>query len=134
MGFFYEPEPYEMYDGGFPLPHENKAEHTGKFISTVKKHAVFRKGVWDLEPAEYPCWYGIENIGFIFVNCWADPLIEYKGKQFSCFYVEDTMWEEFREDHPHGTDEEFDQYMRDNKDEVYELCENIVNYTEKEAV
>lgn len=104
------------------------------FKSTMKRKWVNYNGVYKLEPEEYPYWYGIEGIGFIFQNCWADPLIEYKGKQFSCFYVEDAMWEEFREDHPHGTEEEFDQYMRDNKDEVYELCENIVNYTEEEAV
>lgn len=136
MGFFYEPEPQEMYDGEFPLPRKDETEHGGKFISTIDTELFFNtsKGAWDIKPKEYPCWYGIEDIGFKFVNMYADPLIEYKGKQFSCFYVEDAMWSWFQEDCPHGTEKEFEQYMRDHKADVYELCENIVNYTEEEAV
>lgn len=79
---------------------------------------------------EFPDWYGIPNIGFIFVNTQSDPLIEYKGRRCSCFVVEDTMWENWIHDDNGNllTDREkdfdgFDEYMLENKEKVYELCE-----------
>lgn len=74
------------------------------------------------EDKGYPDWYGIPGIKFIWHNAWADPEIEYKGKRCSCFIVEDTMWERYREDHEDNMDA-FGNYMRENADEVYELCE-----------
>ena len=71
---------------------------------------------------KYPLWYGIPGIKFIFVNEWADPLIEYKGRRCSCFIIEDTMLERFHEDDL-SDPEEFGRYMQENADEVYELCE-----------
>lgn len=76
-------------------------------------------------------WYGIEGIEFIFLNEWADPLIEYKGKRCSCFIVEDTMWERFNEEYGASLKavpepirmNMFGNYMRENEDEVKELCE-----------
>lgn len=88
-------------------------------------------GVKPLE--DYPNWYGIENIKFIWHNEWADPTLVYKGKEFSCSYVEDTMWERYTHDDDgnyikeRGDDlDGFDKYMLENKDEVYELCEAII--------
>lgn len=87
-------------------------------------------GVRALE--DYPDWYGIEGIKFIWHGEWADPTIVYKGKEFSCYYVEDTMWERFTHDDDDNfipeRDQDFDgfyKYMLENKDEVYELCEAI---------
>jgi len=87
---------------------------------------------WDKESelAKLPDWYGIEGIKYIWHNEWADPEIEYKGKRCSCYIVEDTMWERWihddddnlipeKENNPDG----FDEYMRENADEVKELCE-----------
>ena len=76
---------------------------------------------------DYPDWYGIPGIKFIFINSWADPLIEYKGKRCSCFVVEDTMWDEFTHDdygnYIERDENEFDGFMLENADEVRELCE-----------
>lgn len=92
--------------------------------STLTKDIIFENGVAKVVPKEYPNWYGIENIGFIWHNEWTDPEIEYKGKCCSCYIVEDTMWERYREENGKYADEElFGQYMRNNTNEVYELCE-----------
>lgn len=79
---------------------------------------------------DYPDWYGIEGIKYIWHNSWADPEIEYKGERCSCFTVEDTMWERWTHDDDgnyipeRGNDEEgFMKYMLNNADEVKELCE-----------
>ena len=75
-------------------------------------------------------WYGIEEIGFIWHNEWADPEIEYKGRRCSCFIVEDTMWERWIHDDDGnlipGRESDFSgfwKYMRDNAEEVKYLCE-----------
>ncbi len=67
-------------------------------------------------------WYGIPEIKFYFYNTQSDPEIEYKGKRCSCYIIEDTMWERFNED-GFSDSTEFEKYMIENKDTVYELCE-----------
>lgn len=75
----------------------------------------------------FPNWYGIDGIKFIWINTQSDPLIEYKGKRCSCYVVEDTMWERYREDCEldgvKTTENEFEEYMRNHSDDVFELCE-----------
>ena len=81
---------------------------------------------WDKESelAKLPNWYGIEGIKFIWHNTQSDPEIEYKGKRCSCYIVEDTMWENYTTEYGKYADEElFGEYMRNNADEVKELCE-----------
>lgn len=72
-------------------------------------------------------WYGIEGIKFIWINTQSDPLIEYKGKTCSCYIVEDTMWERYREDCEldgvKATEKGFEEYMQNNSNDVFELCE-----------
>ncbi len=80
---------------------------------------------WDKE-SEYnalPNWYGIEGIKFKWHGEWSDPGIIYKGRECSCYIVEDTMWERYKEENGEYADESlFEQYMRNNADEVKELC------------
>lgn len=75
----------------------------------------------------FPNWYGIEGIKFIWINTQSDPLIEYKGKRCSCYIVEDTMWERYREecelDGVETTEDGFKEYMQNNSSDVFELCE-----------
>lgn len=71
---------------------------------------------------EYPNWYGIDGIKFIYQNCWSDPLIEYKGKRCSCYIVEDTMRSYYREEGYEDDENKFADYMRENADEVRYLC------------
>ena len=82
---------------------------------------------------DYPDWYGIEGIKFIWVNTQSDPLIEYKGKRCSCYIIEDTMWQRWTYPDDKNYSEEnakdekgFAQYMLDNADEVKELCELVL--------
>lgn len=81
--------------------------------------------IWDKESqlAKLPDWYGISGIKFIWHNEWTDSEIEYKGKRCSCYIVENTMWERFREEINSEDEKMFGKYMLDNKDDVYELCE-----------
>lgn len=79
------------------------------------------------EEKDYPNWYGIDGIKFIWHNAWADPEIEYKGKRCSCYIVEDTMWKRFNEEMSEEKkpvdEDKFNLYMKANADSVYELCE-----------
>lgn len=94
--------------------------------STIENDMVFVNRVMRIVPKELPNWYGIDNVGFVWHNEWSDPEIEYKGKRFSCYIVEDTMWERYKEENDKYADEElFEQYMRNNKDEVMELLEGV---------
>ena len=77
-------------------------------------------------------WYGIPEIKFIWHNEWADPEIEYRGRRCSCYIVEDTMWERYREDDLSDPDE-FERYMRENAEEVRELCE-LALFPEEAAI
>lgn len=79
------------------------------------------------EERDLPDWYGIRGIKFIWHNTQSDPEIEYKGKRCSCYVPEDTMWARYREEMEEKNVEpdvdKFGDYMRENADQVYELCE-----------
>lgn len=98
-------------------------------ISTMERDFVVENGVLSMPWKEYPNWYGIEDIGFIYRGAWSDAEIEYNGKRLNSTIVEDTMWERFREyceENNWNADEhlsDFAGYMKDNADEVYELIE-----------
>ena len=97
-------------------------------------NALFGSGVSPISN-----WYGIKGIKFIYLNDWCDPLIEYKGKRFSCYYVEDSMWEEWVHDDDgnviperEGDSDGFAEFMKQNADEVITLCEEIIEGAEQE--
>jgi hypothetical protein len=96
-------------------------------ISTIETDLVFENGVAKIVWKEYPNWYGIEDVGFIWHGSWSDPEIEYKGKRINSTIVEDTMWERFREDCEEDgeipTEDKFELYMMVNQEDVYELIE-----------
>lgn len=99
-------------------------------ISTIKRDFVVKDGVATFPMKEYPDWYGIPNIGFIWHNEWSDPEIEYNGKRINATIIEDSMWERWIHDDNgdlidgrESDDDGFAQFMLDNKDEVYELIE-----------
>ena len=96
-------------------------------ISTIERDLKVIDGALTLVPKEYPNWYGIKDIGFIWHGAWSDPEIEYKGRVLNSTIVEDTMWERYCEDcELDGTtpnDDEFELYMKTNTYEVYELIE-----------
>lgn len=79
----------------------------------------------------FPNWYGIPNISFIYCGEWSDPEIEYKGKRINLTIVENTMWERFNEECEERNEKPnnngFESYMKENCDEVYELIELAFN-------
>jgi hypothetical protein len=96
-------------------------------ISTLEKDLRIMDGNAVLVPKEYPNWYGIENIGFIWYGQWADPELEYKGKRINSTIVENTMLDRFKEDcEENGISANlfyFDTYMGEHAEDVYELLE-----------
>ena len=96
-------------------------------ISTIERDFKIVDGKATFPMKEYPDWYGIEGIGFIWHGEWADPEIEYKGKRINSYIVEDTMWERFREECEElGINPNtfyFDTYMGEHAEDVYELIE-----------
>lgn len=95
--------------------------------STIQRTWKFENGVMSFPYRELPNWYGIEDIGFIFINEWSDPQLEYKGKLYNSYIIEDTMhtWyrEECEENGIEETDDGFGEYMRERAYDVYELLE-----------
>lgn len=56
------------------------------------------KTLQEIFSKEYPLFYGIEGVYFIYHNEWADPEIEYKGKRYNYYDLEDmliSMWQEY---------------------------------------
>lgn len=62
--------------------------------------------------------YGIEGIEFIWRGTQSDPLIEYKGKQFNYWDLEDAMWEDYCEAVPNEDENGFAKWMHDNSEAV----------------
>ena len=98
--------------------------------STIKKELVCKDNAWTLAAKEYPNWYGIPDIGYIYYNSWADPNLEYNGKIINCREIEDTMWEYYNEDCKESTikptDDGFGLYMKDNQDLVCEMLDMLI--------
>lgn len=96
-------------------------------ISTLEKSLVVKEGRLCIVPKEYPDWYGIPNIGFIYHNDWADPEIEYDGEILNSHIVEDSMWSIYTEDCEEtgkkSNTDEFAIYMKEHADDVYYLIE-----------
>lgn len=102
-------------------------------ISTIERDFKVENGIASFPMKEYPDWYGIPDIGFIYHGDYSDPEIEYKGKRINSTIVENTMWYDYTHDEfdRYIPEREFDQegfsdYMLANKEEVYELIENAM--------
>ena len=68
-----------------------------------------------------PNWYGIDSIGFEFLDVWSDPLLHYKGRTFYADDIQDVLWDNYVEDGGNT----------DNDDEwVAYVSANAVNYLE----
>lgn len=98
-------------------------------ISTLERDFVVKDGVARFSMKEYPDWYGIPDIGFIWHNTQTDPELEYKGKRINSTIIEDAMWSQYREECEEKSvepdEDEFEKYMRENADDVYELIEIV---------
>lgn len=96
--------------------------------STLKEDWIIdENGVLHFLPKEYPDWYGIPDVGFIYHNEWADPELEYDGEILNSHIVEDSMWAQYREDcEEDGIEPDmdgFEVYMKEHAYDVYYLIE-----------
>lgn len=97
-------------------------------LSTIQKEIQYIDGIYHLKPKQYPDYCGLSDIGFIYKNCWDEPVLEYKGQVFGSSMVEDTMWEMFLEDGGNESDDKaFTLYVQENKDEVYALLNEEID-------
>lgn len=103
--------------------------------STIERDFVVKDGVASFPMKQYPNWYGIENVGFIYHNEWSDPEIEYNGMRINATIVEDIMWEKWICDEDGNFDPEkekdlrgFELFMKENANEIYELIEEEYCY------
>lgn len=67
---------------------------------------------------------GLSQTRFIWHGEYSDPEIEFKGRTFNYWAVENSLWEYFKEDEnvneaDWDDDEAFDQWLKDNEDWVY---------------
>lgn len=73
---------------------------------------------------------GCDEVRFINHGDWADPELEYNGRTFNYYRIEDALWEMYLEDGGNRRDEDaFNQYVRDN---CVRLLDEII-YNEEES-
>lgn len=95
-------------------------------ISTILNELVIENGVTCIMRKELPNWYGIQDVGFIWLGEGSDSKVEYNGKTASAIEVGESLWEDFYEEFGRSpTDEEFDEYMIEHQDRVKFLIEEI---------
>lgn len=83
--------------------------------------------------------YGIYGIHMIYHGDWADPEIYYKGKSYNYYAVEDTLVEEYRDEHPEDkNDDGFVAWCKKNahlvREQLQYLKDNRIFYKGKSAV
>lgn len=93
--------------------------------SDMENEKYLEEHVASFPMKEYPNYCGIEGIGYIDHGEWADPEIEYKGELFNEYIITDPMYDRFYADFPEkdGDYDEFEKYVYEHRDEVYELLE-----------
>lgn len=76
---------------------------------------------------------GVRGIHFIWHGSQADPELSYKGKVVNYYAVEDTIWEEYKEDRKIkgllvvDDDVEFNKYCQQHAADIKQLIEDIWN-------
>ena len=78
--------------------------------------------------------YGVPGIKYISRGEWGDPEVEYKGIRFDYYDLEGPLWDEYKsemeEEGKKADMSEFDGWVYDNKDLVYEFAENMIHSME----
>ena len=69
---------------------------------------------------------GIRDIEFIWHGATPDPELLYQGKVVNYYDVEDTIWQEYKEDgHDPDDEEEFTRYRQSHEAEIKQLILDI---------
>ena len=76
-------------------------------------------------------WYGLKNIWFIYHGDYSDPELEYKGVRFNEHCIEDALWDSYCEKcGSEATLEGFAEYLRENEEEVYDVADTFLEYSQ----
>ena len=69
---------------------------------------------------------GIRGIEFIWHGATPDPELSYQGKVVNYYDVEDTIWQEYKEDgYDSDDEEEFTKYCQNHEAEIKQLILDI---------
>ena len=109
---------------------EEKQMSTLKKVEDIQQFYNWLDGMWIGKPCEW--YYGIEDVSFIFMGMWNDQLIGYQGYAINVHDVEDVMWNRYCEETEDQTEDGFAKYMQENKEDVYELLDDILAYNTNE--
>lgn len=71
---------------------------------------------------------GIRGVYMIWYGEWSDPEISYKGKVVNYYDVEDTIWEEYKEERSTDDASEFTKYCQKHAAEIKQLILDIYEY------
>jgi alkanesulfonate monooxygenase SsuD/methylene tetrahydromethanopterin reductase-like flavin-dependent oxidoreductase (luciferase family) len=71
--------------------------------------------------------YGIVGIKFIYHGDWNDPEVEYKGRRYDYYDLEDALWDEYKEDTDTdiGDEDQFKEWLSHNQDEAFALLDSM---------
>ena len=70
--------------------------------------------------------YEIEGIEFCYINEWSDPYLIYNGHYFNYYDIESALWEQYKEEKPDGTEEDFENYMSENAPNVIGYLDDCI--------
>lgn len=76
--------------------------------------------------------YGISKVKYVWHGSWSDPEVIYKRYSFNYWDLENTLWDEFREEKQLGEydgneyDKEFAQWIFDNQENVHGILDDWI--------
>lgn len=69
--------------------------------------------------------YGIEGIEVYFIGD-SDPYLIYNGHYFNYYDMESALWEQYKEEKPDGTENDFENYMSENAPDVINYLDECI--------
>ena len=103
-------------------------------LSEIQPDYNFLMGYHTGIPKEWYC--GIEGITFIFMGCWNDPLIGYKGYAFNEPWFTDGLYDEYAEEVGDGNDtsDGFAEWLKENSYLLFESLDTFIEENNLEVV
>ncbi len=63
--------------------------------------------------------YGVEGVEFVWNGTQADPYVEYKGRTYNYYDLEQPLWDEFKEETGIEDTEAFEKWVQADPERVY---------------
>lgn len=70
--------------------------------------------------------YGVKGVKFLYKNNSTDPAVIYKNHVFDYYDIEDSLYSDFKDDFPNGTDDRFEKWVVENSEDVYSLLDEMI--------